>query len=585
MSILTDSKEYLKMVMEVPDSMPIGTFSFCIMDNENCRLPCELVCNSNTTSALDYYCYCENQSSADMELIDSLPALDIVSSCSVQWISIWWDEPTSIVRSERVYLWETDTYRSHVPTSLVQPLTPKNKRARPAANNLIIGNMRKIPASVIVAPKGKWGRRQKLVHLQVHEPNHWERVRNLKRVFMQEAAILAVQFLGPFVVMFDERCMDVLLYAASYLLQTIVEPPAHFLDNYHKENVNYADLIWEDFQYQIDNRQSKVRRRDIMPYPRFTKIIIHYFLSKHYSISKRQGLLYNTSEDDGVFGRLKFISKGEEHQVYGKPIPDILQSSITADDNILQDPDEALKLGKSVSKTEANLLKNRDEFTRLMNHQSGGSSKGASIILEVLDEPIGKFAVSDEGAGISPEVPDETKDKSKADEEQKEDEEKKEDDQAEDDQVWVPVLVTNKENPDLLHSTSSQSISSNFGNQFLNNSFNVSLIGTIQENAEAEINSLLDIKIQQEVPTIQQEPFHEVKVVSNLDKNVKELKQIDHILAILESIKSQVQSVVDKYPGSSLEDTLQKVLQRHTEELIQRYPQKDVSESSKNRLP
>ncbi|GKC97257.1 hypothetical protein Tco_1167532, partial [Tanacetum coccineum] len=37
-----------------------------------------------------------------------------------------------------------------------------------------------------------------------------------------------------------------------------------------------------------------------------------------------QGSLYHTVDNDGVLDRLKFISKGEEHQVYGKPIPDIL---------------------------------------------------------------------------------------------------------------------------------------------------------------------------------------------------------------------------------------------------------------------
>ncbi|GJQ98929.1 hypothetical protein Tco_0521914 [Tanacetum coccineum] len=84
-----------------------------------------------------------------------------------------------------------------------------------------------------------------------------------------------------------------------------------------------ADAI-ADLQYQIDNHQPKVRRRDIIPYLRFTKIIINYFLFKHNSIYKRHGSKYNTFEDDGVLGRLKFISKGEEHQVYGKPIPDIL---------------------------------------------------------------------------------------------------------------------------------------------------------------------------------------------------------------------------------------------------------------------
>ncbi|GJX08823.1 hypothetical protein Tco_0196755 [Tanacetum coccineum] len=72
----------------------------------------------------------------------------------------------------------------------------------------------------------------------------------------------------------------------------------------------------------IDYRQSSVRRRENMPYPRFNKVIIYYFLSKHDSISKRQGLFMNTIKDDGVLGRLKFISKGEPTQVYGMSIPD-----------------------------------------------------------------------------------------------------------------------------------------------------------------------------------------------------------------------------------------------------------------------
>ncbi|GJX94195.1 hypothetical protein Tco_0348781 [Tanacetum coccineum] len=36
--------------------------------------------------------------------------------------------------------------------------------------------------------------------------------------------------------------------------------------------------------------------------------------------SQRQGLPYHTVDDDGVLDRLKFINKGEEYQVYGKPI-------------------------------------------------------------------------------------------------------------------------------------------------------------------------------------------------------------------------------------------------------------------------
>ncbi|GJX96197.1 ribonuclease H-like domain-containing protein [Tanacetum coccineum] len=93
---------------------------------------------------------------------------------------------------------------------------------------------------------------------------------------------------------------------------------------FYKKNVDFAELIWEDLQYQNDYRQSNVRRCEIMPYPRFTKVIIYYFLSKHNSISKRQGSHINTIKDDGVLGRFKFINKGEPTQVYGMSIPDVM---------------------------------------------------------------------------------------------------------------------------------------------------------------------------------------------------------------------------------------------------------------------
>ncbi|GJR28450.1 hypothetical protein Tco_1104682 [Tanacetum coccineum] len=78
---------------------------------------------------------------------------------------------------------------------------------------------------------------------------------------------------------------------------------------YHKANVDYATMLWEDLKYQIDYRQTKVKRRELMPYPRFTKVTIQYFMSKHNSISKREGSKYHITEQDGLLERLKFISK------------------------------------------------------------------------------------------------------------------------------------------------------------------------------------------------------------------------------------------------------------------------------------
>ncbi|GJU53376.1 retrovirus-related pol polyprotein from transposon TNT 1-94 [Tanacetum coccineum] len=181
---------------------------------------------------------------------------------------------------------------------------------------------------------------------------------------------------------------------------------------YHKANVDYAALIWEDLQYQIDYRQSKVKRRKIMPYPRFTKAIIHYFMSQHKSISKRQGSSYHTVDNDGILDRLKLINKGEEYQVYGNPIPSTLEmnrqgsSGRTKVDVISKeaaqfeiDTQKAMKASKRTSR---------------FQHQIGGLSKGAGLRPKGPDEPLDKSANSDEGASTSTKVPDESKDKSKA---------------------------------------------------------------------------------------------------------------------------------------------------------------------------
>nr|GEW21795.1 uncharacterized mitochondrial protein AtMg00810-like [Tanacetum cinerariifolium] len=54
---------------------------------------------------------------------------------------------------------------------------------------------------------------------------------------------------------------------------------------YHKKNIDYAFLIWEDFVYQVEHKNHK--KSNEMYYPRFTKVIIHHFMSKDPSILRR----------------------------------------------------------------------------------------------------------------------------------------------------------------------------------------------------------------------------------------------------------------------------------------------------------
>ncbi|GKE19038.1 hypothetical protein Tco_1426615, partial [Tanacetum coccineum] len=51
---------------------------------------------------------------------------------------------------------------------------------------------------------------------------------------------------------------------------------------------------------RIDILREKKSRRENMPYPRFTKVIIDYFLSKHKSLKKLKFQHFHTIKDDGV---------------------------------------------------------------------------------------------------------------------------------------------------------------------------------------------------------------------------------------------------------------------------------------------
>nr|GEX80332.1 hypothetical protein [Tanacetum cinerariifolium] len=95
---------------------------------------------------------------------------------------------------------------------------------------------------------------------------------------------------------------------------------------FNNKNVDYANLIWEDFKYQIDCRVSNAKKKELLPYSRFTKIIINHILSKHNNLSKRPESWTHTIEYDSVLGNLKFVRKGEGHPKYGTSIPDVMMS-------------------------------------------------------------------------------------------------------------------------------------------------------------------------------------------------------------------------------------------------------------------
>nr|GFA24656.1 hypothetical protein [Tanacetum cinerariifolium] len=88
---------------------------------------------------------------------------------------------------------------------------------------------------------------------------------------------------------------------------------------YHRINVDFAYLIWEDFVYQVEHKNQK--RRNEMYYPRFMKVIIDYFMTRKPSISRRNRINWNYVRDDVLFSTIKVVSRHQTTQQYGAILP------------------------------------------------------------------------------------------------------------------------------------------------------------------------------------------------------------------------------------------------------------------------
>nr|GFA05384.1 hypothetical protein [Tanacetum cinerariifolium] len=88
---------------------------------------------------------------------------------------------------------------------------------------------------------------------------------------------------------------------------------------YHRRNVDFAFLIWEDLVYQVEHKNQK--KSNEMYYPRFTKVIIHHFMTKNPSIPRRNRVNCHYVRDDVLFSTIKVVSRHQTTQQYGAILP------------------------------------------------------------------------------------------------------------------------------------------------------------------------------------------------------------------------------------------------------------------------
>ncbi|GKA19908.1 hypothetical protein Tco_0699823 [Tanacetum coccineum] len=359
----------------------------------------------------------------------------------------------------------------------------------------------------------------------------------------------------------------------------------------NKRYVDYAELIWEDFSYQIDNRQLKKRIREIMPYPRFTKVIINHFLSIHSSIPKEIPSGLHTIKDDDVLSRMKFISIGEDVQEYIRAIPDaMLTDDIKQSETyqitqmcaleLLSLYDAWLKAIKGVQTLtpEEQLAANTMQALKASRKSNrsqlltGGSSEGTdkekkdnydddkSIDIEEADDE----QTDDEF--VRDYVDKEMKD-AKVAESRNDDEEITDTTKADAEKTKEILAVSVYVISDLVVLSQIPEIPTVSSATTPPLPHSVSTISPILQQTTTPI---LTLPITTKAPPITTiapvvttipDPLTAISQrVYVLEKDVQELKAVDHTTALLASLRSKIPSAVNAYLGSGLGDTLQKFL-------------------------
>ncbi|GJT96323.1 hypothetical protein Tco_1091841 [Tanacetum coccineum] len=392
--------------------------------------------------------------------------------------------------------------------------------------------------------------------------------------------------------------------------------------------------------------------------------IINHFLSIHSSVLKELLSGLHTIKDDVVLSRMKFVRIREDVQEYGRAI---LNAMITND--IKQSETYQMFIKYLRTKTickHSKPVENPAEVSHMLEATNLKFNRGTSSEYfeeENVDEAI-DWVYFDEDEekkdGDDDNDDDDDDDDKSIDIEETDDEETNDEFVRGDEQVQENVdeemkdaevddignndeEITNTTKADaekieevkddnkkaeLPPLRSNLYVSLGFGNQFLNHSFDKSTVGTLKDSVDAEINSLLDVQIQQEIPQIQSpsiltipismifepavlstileipkvtsaitppryvstispilqqtttliptptitaeilpvttipDPLPSIsKKESILEKDVQELKAVDHTTTLLTSLRSKIPSSINAYLGSSLGDALQKSVQ------------------------
>ncbi|GJX62051.1 hypothetical protein Tco_0294951 [Tanacetum coccineum] len=167
---------------------------------------------------------------------------------------------------------------------------------------------------------------------------------------------------------------------------------------------------------------------------------------------------------------------------------------LSSDDERIESEKETTKSGKTNENSDDEEEHVKEEYEHEADNVHDDVEKQGDVNVEMKDDEIAAESKVDEEMDDAAQANAEKIDKEKGDTEQDVNDQVVKDAQVKDDDHATTIVpVIQKEKPDVPSSNFSLSILSDYGTQFLNISFNFSLIGITKESADTEINSMLDI--------------------------------------------------------------------------------------------
>ncbi|GJT47125.1 hypothetical protein Tco_0955840, partial [Tanacetum coccineum] len=369
---------------------------------------------------------------------------------------------------------------------------------------------------------------------------------------------------------------------------------------YNKENVDHVALLWEDFMYQADNREINLARKEHMPYPRFTKVIISHFISKDKTISMRNMINLHTIHDDTLLGTLKFVSKTQDCQQYGALIPDDMINQDVKDFKAYKtyywkSYSQESKEKSTTMPTTGVAIRNTpsESVPKKKTPAKVDRGKGIDLLSDVtlrkaaqLKKTLKKSKLethklhasgSDKGVGSLPKVPDEQEDKitgDSGDDDDDSDEVTKDDD--DDDDVNIDADGDNEASDNAKTDEEEENEEENVRTP---NSFEFN-------NDDEEYEELYKVVNVRSTDTEHEKQGKDEEMtnasflalpdfssmfgfdqrISALEKELSQLKQVDYSVQLFKMIKSQILAMVDAQLSTRLEDSIKKSFRSYTAE-------------------